>query len=258
MAWLKSDPRFAEVEFKLHFYHEHVFPRCTVKRKEQIVALDVEVDPKEGGEHVPPALWREMLKKRDEDTLLLDVRNDYEWKLGRFEGAELPELDAFRKFPDYAKELKEKRDPKTTKVMMYCTGGIRCELYSALLKKEGFEKVYQLDGGIIQYGLEKGSEGWLGKLFVFDDRVSVPISEKEPAPAIGNCHHCAIASETYYNCANMDCNELFLSCPECANAYQGCCCNECQLAPRIRPFESGERPKPYRRKHLYVKEPDPA
>jgi UPF0176 protein len=168
---------------------------------------------------------------------------------------------AFRKFPEYAKELKETKDPKTTKVMMYCTGGIRCELYSALLKKEGFENVYQLQGGVIKYGLEQGAEGWLGKLFVFDDRLSVPISDKEEAPIIAVCGHCSAKVETYYNCANMDCNEFFLSCPTCAEIFQGCCCKECQTAPRLRPFERGVRPKPFRRKHLMnlpAQEPNPA
>jgi UPF0176 protein len=245
MEWLKSDPRFAGVEFKIHYYHEHVFPRCTIKKRKQLVALDVEVDPKEGGEHVPPAQWHEMLQNRDEDTILIDVRNDYEWKLGRFEGSELPELDTFREFPQYAKSLKEQRDPAKTKVMMCCTGGIRCELYSALLKKEGFEHVYQLDGGIINYGLKEGSKGWLGKLFVFDDRLAVPINEEQPAPAIATCHYCGVTAEHYYNCANMDCNELFLCCPSCADKMSGCCCSECIEAPRTRPFEKRERPKPF-------------
>lgn len=252
MAWLKSDSRFADVEFKIHHYHEHVFPRCSVKYRSQIVALDAKVDAKEGGEHVPPSQWRQMLQEKDEDTLLLDVRNDYEWALGHFEGAELPTLETFREFPDYARELKQTRDPKKTKVMMYCTGGIRCELYSALMKKEGFEKVYQLQGGIIKYGLEEGSDGWLGKLFVFDDRLSVPISEKEEAPAIGKCYHCGEPSETYYNCANMDCNELFLSCPSCADLHKGCCCAGCLDSPRLRPYEKGERPKPFRRWYQYL------
>ena len=119
-------------------------------------------------------------------TLILDVRNDYEWKIGRFEGSELPPLETFREFPAYAKKLKEERDPKTTSVMMYCTGGIRCEFFSALMKKEGFEKVVQLDGGVIHYGLKEGSDHWEGKLFVFDDRLAVPMGEKVGRSAIAS------------------------------------------------------------------------
>ncbi len=250
MTWMRQDPRFASIEFKIHRYAEHVFPRCTVKFRKQLVALDREVSPHEGGEHVSPKEWREMLEKRDKDTVLLDVRNDYEWKVGHFEGAELPELETFREFPEYVRRLKGERNPKKTKVMMYCTGGIRCELYSALLKQEGFDQVYQLQGGIIKYGLEEGAACWKGKLFVFDDRLAVPISDQEEAPSVGRCHYCEGTAEHYYNCANMDCNELFLCCLSCAEQHQGCCCKECGLAPRVRAFEKSEQPKPFRKKHL--------
>ncbi|MBS0621222.1 MAG: rhodanese-related sulfurtransferase [Verrucomicrobia bacterium] len=245
--WLKSDPRFAQVVFKIHTHPEHAFPRTSVKYRAQIVALDEKVDMALTGEHVPPKEWTEMLEKRDDKTLLLDVRNDYEWEIGHFEGAELPKLETFRKFPEYARRLKETCDPKETKVMMYCTGGIRCELYSALLKKEGFEKVYQLDGGVIGYGLHEGTKKWRGKLFVFDDRLAVPIAEDGKEEIISHCHHCKTPTDVYYNCANMDCNNLFLCCPACAEKFQGCCCTTCQEAPRVRPYEKTERPKPFRR-----------
>ena len=247
MEWLKSDVRFQEVEFKTHTWHEHCFPRTTVKLRPQLVALDVNVDLSKTGTHLSPAEWKSMLNTRDENTLLIDVRNDYEWDIGHFEGAELPHLDRFREFPDYARQLRQQRDPKKTKVMMYCTGGIRCELYSALLKEEGFEEVYQLQGGVIKYGIEEGSDHWRGKLFVFDDRLSVPISEKAPAEIISRCKHCAISTDLYFNCANMDCNELFISCWSCAELKHGCCCLTCEKAPRVRPLERQERPKPFRR-----------
>lgn len=250
--WMHQDPRFERIDFKIHHSHEHVFPRMTVKVKEQLVALDVPVSLEDAGEHVSAEKWREMLENRDEDTILIDVRNDYEWQIGHFEGAALPTLETFRQFPAYAKNLKEKRDPKKTKVMMYCTGGIRCELYSALMKKEGFENVFQLEGGVIKYGLKEGSKHWRGKLFVFDDRLAVSIDESEPADPISACIHCGVACDVYYNCANMDCNELFISCPQCAEKKVGCCCEECQSAPRLRPFERSERPKPFRKWYHYV------
>ncbi|MFS8564104.1 MAG: hypothetical protein LVR00_07255 [Rhabdochlamydiaceae bacterium] len=178
------------------------------------------------------------------------MRNDYEWQIGHFVGSELPVLEQFRHFPAYAKELKQKYDLKNTKIMMCCTGGIRCELYSALLKQEGFENVYQLHGGIIKYGLEEGTKAWLGRLFVFDDRLSIPISEEESSDIISECRYCGVKSDLYYNCANMDCNELFIACLPCAEKLQGCCCEECKGAPRVRAFQKEERPKPYRRKHL--------
>jgi UPF0176 protein len=248
--WLKSDPRFKGVVFKIHSHSEHVFPRATVKYRKQLVAIDEQVDLALTGEHLSPDGWNAMLEKRDGNTLVLDVRNDYEWQIGHFEGAELPDLETFRKFPEYARTLKEERDPKQTKVMMYCTGGIRCELYSALLKKEGFEQVYQLDGGVINYGLQKGQDKWRGKLFVFDDRLAVPIDEKSDE-VISQCRHCSLPSDVYYNCANMDCNELFLACPDCAKQLKGCCGEACTHAPRLRPYEEKERPKPFRRAHYY-------
>jgi UPF0176 protein len=249
--WLRSDERFKEIVFKIHPHHEHAFPRATVKYRKQLVAIDESIDLSLAGERLSPERWKQMLKERDDDTLVLDVRNDYEWAIGHFEGAQLPTLETFRAFPQYARALKEERDPKKTKVMMYCTGGIRCELYSALMKKEGFEQVYQLDGGVINYGLEQGCDQWRGKLFVFDDRLAVPIDE-EMNEVISHCLHCQVPSDVYYNCANMDCNALFLACPECAEKWKGCCSEGCVDAERMRPYEREERPKPFRRACHYI------
>lgn len=249
IEWMRQDERFKDIDFKIHSYHEQVFPRTVVKFRKQLVALDHNANPHKGGEHISPAVWKEMLEK-EKNILLLDVRNDYEWKIGRFAGAVKPELDMFRKFPEYVKELKEEYDLKNTKVMMYCTGGIRCELYSALMKDEGFENVYQLNGGVIRYGLEQGEDLWEGKLFVFDDRLAVPLKEDTKALPISGCHFCGQPSDVYHNCANMDCNTLFLSCPDCAEKMQGACQPSCQCAPRMRVFEKVARPKPFRRKHL--------
>jgi UPF0176 protein len=219
----------------------------TVKTRPQLVALDAAVDMSKAGTHVSAEKWKEMLENRDAGTLLLDVRNDYEWEVGHFEGAELPTLEQFREFPKYAQELKKRCDPQKTKVMMYCTGGIRAEVYSALLKEEGFAEVYQLQGGVIKYGQEAGSKHWKGKLFVFDDRLAVPISEKDPAEVISACIHCQTTSDLYFNCANMDCNELFIACLPCAEKTKGCCCPQCEAAPRVRTFQTTDRPKPFQR-----------
>lgn len=251
MDWMRQDSRFANIDFKIHFAEEQVFPRATVKFRQQLVALDHDANPVEGGDHVSASEWKKMLEQKDPDTILLDVRNDYEWKVGHFEGAIKPKLDIFRKFPEYAKQLSDQYDAKKTKVMMYCTGGIRCELYSALMKKVGFEQVYQLDGGVIKYGLEEGQSHWKGKLFVFDDRLAVPISPKEDSEVISVCHHCGAPSDIYYNCANMDCNELFTCCPSCADQYKGCCQDSCAHAERLRPYEKTEKPKPFRKWYHY-------
>jgi UPF0176 protein len=250
MDWMEQRPEFKGIRFKIHPYHEHVYPRTTVKYRKQLVAIDTEVDMSKTGEHVSPKKWKEMLAEK-KDRILIDVRNDYEWKVGRFEGAELPPCETFREFTEYADSLKEKNDPQKTPVMMYCTGGIRCELYSAILKERGFENVYQLDGGIIGYGLEEGNTHWLGKLFVFDDRLAIPISENEESPVIGKCHHCNTPIDNYYNCASMDCNVLFLCCSECLKQHVGCCCTKCTESPRLRPYHEQNPHKPFRRAHHY-------
>ncbi|WP_068467075.1 rhodanese-related sulfurtransferase [Candidatus Protochlamydia phocaeensis] len=252
MRWMHANPLFEKVVFKIHTHHENVFPRQTIKYRPQLVALDEEVDLEETGEHVSPEKWKEMLEN-EKKPLVLDVRNEYEWQVGRFEGAECPPCETFREFKQYAEELKEKVDPQSTPVMMYCTGGIRCELYSSLLRKQGFKDVYQLDGGIINYGLKQGSDHWLGKLFVFDDRLTVPISA-DSTPVIGKCHHCQTPIEAYYNCANMDCNHLFLCCPTCLQHYSGCCQSSCQTAPRVRPYHQQDAHKPFRKWYHYFKE----
>lgn len=246
MDWLHADSRFSAVPFKIHRYPEHAFPKATIKYRRQLVAMDCEVDLSQQGEHVKPEKWSQMIEERDENTIILDVRNDYEWKVGHFKGADLPPLECFREFPNYAKKLKEERDPKNTKVMMYCTGGIRCEFYSALMIQEGFEQVYQLDGGVIQYGLDEGQKCWDGKLFVFDDRLVVPISQEE-APPISSCCYCQLPVDIYYNCANMDCNELFVSCPACLTLHRGCCCEACEKEGIVRPIDAAASAKPFRK-----------
>ncbi len=252
MAWISSRPEFPDIKFKVDSYHTHAFPKLSIKYRKQLVAFNTEVNFSLRGEHVSPAEWKMMLEK-DDDHVLLDIRNDYEWRVGRFDSAECPPCQTSQEFKDYALKLKDKIDKKNTPVMMYCTGGIRCEFFSALLKEEGFEKVYQLDGGVINYGHKQGSKHWQGKLFVFDDRMTAPISE-EHSPVVGNCHHCNQPNETYYNCANMHCNALFLCCPDCLKQYNGCCTENCMHADHVRPYHHQEPHKPFRKWYTYFSE----
>lgn len=248
MQWLKARPEFAGIIFKAHEWHCHVFGRLAVKVKKELVAYGEEISIEDQGEHVSPHKWKEMLES-DDDKVILDIRNDYEWEIGHFEGAEKPQCLTFRDFKAYAKKLKERINAKNTKVMMYCTGGIRCEFFSSLLKNDGFENVYQLDGGIINYGVQEDSKHWKGKLYVFDDRLQIPIGDDE-TEVIGKCRHCECPIEVYYNCANMDCNELFLCCPSCLEKFSGCCQESCQKADRVRPFKLVHTP--FRRWHTYA------
>lgn len=256
IEWMQARPEFKDIHFKLSPHHEQVFPKQTVKYRKQLVAYTRDVDLTNRGEYVEPKRWKEMLEDKD-SKVLIDVRNDYEWKVGHFEGAELPDCETFREFEVYADELKSKVDPQKTPVMMYCTGGIRCELYSSILKERGFDQVFQLQGGVINYGMEQGNKHWKGKLFVFDDRLVTPISDDE-APAIANCHLCGKAADTYYNCANMDCNELFISCLDCLKKLNGCCGEPCTTSSRVRPYHEDTVHKPFRKSHNYFPHTQPS
>jgi UPF0176 protein len=237
---------FPTADIKVHEHKTHPFAKLIVKYRRQLVAMDQSVDMSIQGVHVEAQEWERMVREKDDDTIIIDTRNDYEWEVGHFSGSLLPKLNQFREFPDYAAELKEQYDPDKTKVMMYCTGGIRCELYSSLMIKMGFKNVYQLKGGIIRYGLENGNKEWRGKLFVFDDRMVVPISE-DAADPIAKCHFCEAATDNYYNCANMDCNKLILSCPNCIEQNKGCCCSGCLENGRVRPFSLATVTTPFRK-----------
>jgi len=234
MDWVRSDSRFADVEFKIQQWPVHPFPRVTVKVREQLVAMDCHVDFSKGADHVSAAEWRDMLES-NRDYLKVDVRNDYEWDVGHFEGFERPECQTFRDFPGYVEQLKEGCEPEQTDVMICCTGGIRCEFYGPLLKEAGFRNVYQLQGGIIKYGEKERGRHWKGKLFVFDDRMAVDVNP-DSDEVVGRCHHCSAPSDQFVNCANVECNNLFLCCSNCLESHKGCCCDDCKEAPRVRDY----------------------
>lgn len=234
VRWLWSQPGFAETEFKIQEFEDHAFGKLCVKTRPELVALGFEVPLDKCGAHLSPKEWREMYEQ-EKDKVVLDVRNDYEFELGHFEGSEAAPCKTFKEFKDWALQLKARLNPQT-KVLMCCTGGIRCEFFSSLLKQEGIDQVYQLQGGIIKYGAQEKSKHWLGKLFVFDDRLSIPISDEE-TPAVGKCRHCQNPADRYYNCANMDCNELFLCCRDCLKQFYGCCQDSCRHGPRVRPYK---------------------
>lgn len=253
MEWLSKRAKFQNIDYKIQAFHEHCFPRLTIKVRNELVALGHPVNINKRGNYLSPAEWKQALETEG-DKVVIDVRNDYEWKLGRFEGADLLPCQTFREFKESVRELKKRIDEKKTKVLMYCTGGIRCEIFSSLLKEEGIDNIYQLHGGVIRYGEECGTKHWLGKLFVFDDRLAVPLNPNEESQVIGKCHHCGIDIENYYNCANMDCNELFLCCTACLEKFKGCCKDECLHAKRVRPFQFSHRP--FRKWYNYAKTKD--
>src|SRR6187399_2975047 len=162
----------------------------------------------------------------DPDTIVVDMRNHYEFEVGHFENAiEIPS-DTFREqLPMAAGMLKDRSDKK---IIMYCTGGIRCEKASAYLLHKGFENVFHLEGGIINYANEVKEKGlankFKGKNFVFDDRLGERISQE----VIAKCHQCGEPADTHTNCFNSACHLLFIQCEECSKKYEGCCSTQCQ------------------------------
>jgi len=163
----------------------------------------------------------------DPNTILIDFRNHYESEVGHFKGAITPDVDTFRESLPYIEEkyLKGNEDKN---VVMYCTGGIRCEKASAWFKHKGFKKVHQLEGGIIKYANDCKKENiqnkFIGKNFVFDERRVEQISED----IIAHCHQCGKPADIHVNCANLACNLLFIQCKECQEEMQGCCSQNCK------------------------------
>lgn len=187
------------------------FPRLSVKVRAETVTLGLpEITPENSGTKLKPQELNELLAA-DPDVVMLDARNNYESAIGKFKGAITPDIDNFRDLPGIVKDYEHLKDKK---VVTYCTGGIRCETFSALLKKEGFKRVYQLDGGIVKYGQKYGDSGhWEGKCFVFDNRMSLAFSNE--SKDIGDCVHCQAKTSNYLNCANAACNKLILVCADC-------------------------------------------
>lgn len=232
---LKADPRFAGVEFKVDEHDGHAFNRMHVRTKTEIVHSGLRdpnvIDPrKETGKHLH---GEEFLALKDrEDVVIVDVRSNYETRLGRFKNSVTLDIENFREFPEKIAELEQYKD-KT--IITCCTGGIKCEKASALLIKEGFKDVYQLHNGIIGYAKETGGKDFDGVLYVFDGRVAVPVNEVNPT-AIATCSKCGTPTTRNLNCANVDCNEQFNMCEPCAEEMEGACSMECKVAPGKREY----------------------
>ncbi|MEX0719072.1 MAG: rhodanese-related sulfurtransferase [Balneolaceae bacterium] len=245
-----SLPGFENTEFKTEESDYIPFAKLICKVREEIVALHVDgVDPQEGGHHLAPDEWRQVMES-EEDYVMIDVRNNYESKIGHFKGALTPNLDNFYDFPQW---LDEAGISKEKKVLMYCTGGIRCEKFSVIMKDKGWDDVNQLHGGILKYAKEEGGEHFEGKCFVFDDRLVVPVNPKDLEP-ISRCEITGKAADTYINCANMECNKLFVCSEEGARQMEGCCSEECLQSDFKRPFDPENAFRPFRKWYNYFGE----
>lgn len=217
----KEYPPFKDIVFKWSDGSREDFPRLSVKTRRELVGFKNSEDEFEvnergvvgGGKHIKPKQVHELVEKFGEDVVFFDGRNAHEAAIGKFKNAVVPNTNTSR---DFIRELEsDKYDAlKDKKVITYCTGGIRCEVISAMMKKRGFKDVYQVDGGIVKYGEEYGDDGlWEGSLRVFDNRMTVNFSDH--SMTIGECTHCQGKTSNFENCALSSCNDLVLICEPC-------------------------------------------
>lgn len=217
----KQFPAFKDITWKWSDGSREDFPRLSVKHRRELVGFkssDREFDVDEsgvvgGGKHIKPKQLHELVQQYGDDVVFFDGRNEHEARIGRFKNAVVPNTNTSR---DFIAELESDKydDIKNKKVVTYCTGGIRCEVISAMMKKRGFTDVYQIDGGIVKYGETYKDDGlWEGSLRVFDNRMTVNFSGS--AKTIGQCTHCQGKTSNYENCAHMECNDLVLICEGC-------------------------------------------
>ena len=204
------------------------FLKLTIKVREKIVAdglEDASFDVTQKGKHVNAEEFNALLE--DENTICVDMRNHYESEIGHFKGAVTPDVDTFREsLPIIEEDLATHKSDKN--LLMYCTGGIRCEKASAYFKHKGFQNVFQLEGGIIEYTRQVKDQAlenkFIGKNFVFDERRGERITDD----IIAQCHQCGEPSDEHVNCANEACHLLFIQCASCQEKMQSCCSDSCQ------------------------------
>jgi len=235
-AYIKATrqyPQFKGIAFKWSEGGREDFPKLSVKVRNEIVSFGVpeelQVDEKgvvNGGTHLKPEEVHKLVEERGDDVVFFDGRNAYEASVGKFKDAVIPDV---RTSKDFINELDSGKydELKDKPVVTYCTGGIRCEILSSLMKTRGFNEVYQIDGGIAKYGEKYKDDGlWEGKLYVFDGRLVTQFSEK--AKDIGHCIHCDVRTSNFENCANKACNNLVLLCEDCKSATDTTCSAACR------------------------------
>lgn len=219
---------FGEMSFKDSYAELQPFKRWFVKIRKEIVTLgNPNIVPNGKHNHIPPEEWDRMID--EEDVVILDTRNDYETEIGVFEGAIDPKLEKFQDFPAY---VEKSGIPKDKKVLMYCTGGIRCEKASLEMERQGYKNVYQLDGGILRYMKERPEKKWKGECFVFDHRVAVN-KDLMPSERYGLCAHCGDPGDQEIDC--LYCREPGKICIDCKNAMDHATCSKnCAYQLKIR------------------------
>ena len=223
---LYSIKEFNNVPFKVAIKDGMSFYKLTIKIKNEIVAYNISSDKyniNKIGKHLN---YKEYNKAIDNGAIIVDMRNHYESEVGRFENAIIPDVDKSEDLLPKVKKILSKN--KNDKILMYCTGGIRCEKASSYLIKHGFEDVNQLEGGIIQYSNDVKKNNvkskFIGKNYVFDNR----LGERVTNDILSDCHQCGSPSDEHINCDNQACHILFIQCKQCNKKFNSCCSKECQ------------------------------
>ena len=233
VARTKKYPGFKKIDFKWSDGTGNEFPRLAVQAKDELVAFGdpsvIKVNENGvvgGGKHLKPYDVQKLVEERGDEVVFFDGRNAFEAKIGKFKNAVIPDVTTSR---DFVEEIKSgKYDHlKDKPVVTYCTGGIRCEILSAVMVDNGFKEVYQIDGGIVKYGERFGDEAnWEGSLYIFDDRMAMDFSDK--AKVIGECDKCSAPTKDFRNCNTASCHQLILLCDSCASLPSNLSCTHDQ------------------------------
>lgn len=217
--YMDKHPLFDGIVFKRSYSGKMPFGKMIVKHRDEIVTLGKKVDIGNTGKYLKPSELHDLFEK-DEDMVVVDMRNNYEYDVGRFEGAIQPNTTKFYELPSKIKNLKIDKEKK---IVTYCTGGIRCEKATVLLKEIGYENVYQLEGGIVKY-LEKYPDGYFkGKNFVFDNRMVTNVDTPSGKEVLSKCEHCRQSCDRYIDCTDTKCHRLFICCKDCEKKHSGFC-----------------------------------
>lgn len=232
MMYLEKHKLFSnipDIEEKVNFVKGHQFPKMIVRYRKEIVALGAVYkasDISEAKYKMKVDQFKDLLDSEDPDKyLILDMRNDYEYRLGHFKNAHPAGTMTFKETEKWIEEYKKRGGEK--EVIMYCTGGIRCEKLAVMLQDSGMDGVKQLDGGVVKY-INKFNDGnWLGNLYTFDDRVSTPVGDSDTHKIIAECHYSGVPTEEMHNCRYGKCNKQIIAKPKEYRKHMGFCSESC-------------------------------
>jgi UPF0176 protein len=247
--WIVEFLGLGPVQFKMSYSDQSPFRRYKVKIRDEIVTTGIpEMMPPETGlnHHLTPAQWNQVMKE-DPDHIIIDTRNWYEYQVGTFKGALNPNIEKFTDFPEY---IEKQGIPKNKKMLIFCTGGIRCEKGILELQKHGYDQVYQLEGGILKYLEESPNDQFEGECFVFDHRVAVDQNLK-PSKRYALCPHCGQPGDTQITCER--CDHVEKICVDCAKAEfkKNTCSKNCAHQWEVNPGKKGQRQiHPFELEHL--------